>query len=192
MCTWKLKVSRVLKRAIPERIIFVFHRLRIDERIILQDSQTNSCFWIFLILMSYWETTFLQKLASSWEQVPGTFLSYCTHAYSRDSRLLCWNFMFCVQKLWFVQCTGLEQVSHLHIAKTKGSMSFLSFGSRSFRPKTEHTSKFRGIFLLNNSYHLLSQLLMVLTLAENVLIRVDDAEIWQRRMLNRKTENKVS
>lgn len=136
--------------------------------------------------------SFLQKLASSWEQVPGTFLSYCTHAYSRDSRLLCWNFMFCVQKLWFVQCTGLEQVSHLHIAKTKGSMSFLSFGSRSFRPKTEHTSKFRGIFLLNNSYHLLSQLLMVLTLAENVLIRVDDAEIWRRRMLNRKTENKVS
>ena len=136
--------------------------------------------------------SFLQKLASSWEQVPGTCLSYCTHAYSHDSRLLCWNFMFCVQKLWFVQCTGLEQVSHLHIAKTKGSMSFLSFGSRSFRPKTEHTSKFRGIFLLNNSYHLLSQLLMVLTLAENVLIRVDDAEIWRRRMLNRKTENKVS
>ena len=149
---------------------------------------------VFEFFSTWWaiEKLFLQKLASSWEQVPGTCLSYCTHAYSRDSRLLCWNFMFCVQKLWFVQCTGLEQVSHLHIAKTKGSMSFLSFGSRSFRQKSEHTSKFRGIFLLNNSYHLLSQLLMVLTLTENVLIRVDDAEIWRRRMLNRKTENEVS
>ena len=146
MCTWKLKVSRVLKRAIPERIIFVFHRLRIDERIILQDSQTNSCFWIFLNLMSYWETTFLQKLASSWEQVPGTFLSYCTHAYNRDSRLLCWNFMFCVLYKSYGLCNvlGLSRCHICTLPKQKAQCHFSALGQDLFVRKLSTRPNFVG------------------------------------------------